>query len=106
MAGHRFLLVENALAAYLNSQGLERVRFEPAILFNRVTGEELTSHTRVRVGQIFQPDQISDAELDGLRLLTMNDEFYFASPALAAKLEQSPFTHIKFSEGLDGFAGA
>lgn len=106
MDGYQFLLVENALASFLKSLGLERVAFEPAVLFNRATGDEQTSHTRVRVGQFFRDDQISDIALDGLRLMTMNDEYYFASPELAVMLEHSPFKYLKLKEGLSGFGAA
>ncbi len=106
MSGYKYLLVENALASYLESLGLERVHFESAVLFDRVTGEEFTSHTRLRVGQLFRDDQISDLALDGPRLLTMNDEYYFVSPELKELLEQGSFEYLQFSEGLNGFAGA
>jgi hypothetical protein len=106
MAGYQSLLVENALAAYLHALGLERVKFEPVVLFNRITGEEQRSHTRIRVGQFFTPDQILDLDLDGPRLLTMNEQDYFASPALKDLLEQGPFSYLRFSEGLSAFAGA
>lgn len=48
MAGYRYLLVEQPLAIFLSELGLERVRHEPAVLFNRTTGEE--HHTHVRLG--------------------------------------------------------
>ena len=52
------------------------------------------------------PFQLLDLPLDGLRLLTMNDQYYFVSPELKAKLEVSPFQYLRFTEGLRGFAGS
>jgi hypothetical protein len=103
MECYQALLVENLLADFLRSLGLNRVKFEPVVLFDRTTGEEQRSHTRVRVGQLFREDQILDMELDGPRLLTLNDEYYFASPDLKNLLERSPFAYLRFSEGLSGF---
>lgn len=104
MSGYQFLLVENELGTFLKSLGIERARFEPVVLFNRTTGEELTTHTRIRVGQFFKHDQILDLDLTGLRLLTMNDEYYFVSPELKDILEQSTFKYLRFNEGLNEFA--
>lgn len=106
MTGYQALLVENELADFLRSLGLDRVKFEPVVLFNRATGEEQSSHTRIHVGQLFREDQILGMELDGPRLLTLNDEYYFASPELKKLLEQSPFSYLSFTEGLSGFAGS
>lgn len=81
LAGYRYLLVEQSLATFLATLGIERVRHEPAVLFNRSTGEELHMHVRLHVGQFFNENQLLDLPLDGLRLLTMNDQDYFVSSA-------------------------
>lgn len=105
MAGYRYLLVEQPLAAFLSQLGLERVRHEPAVLFNRGTGEEHRTYVRLHVGQFFDERQTHGISLEGPRLLTMNDEYYFASPELKSRLEASQFTYLSFSEGLSEFAG-
>ncbi|MES2937230.1 MAG: hypothetical protein V4864_06090 [Pseudomonadota bacterium] len=56
------------------------------------------------VGQSFTENELHDLSLEGPRLLTMNDEYYFASPELKALLEASPFKYLEFSEGLSWFA--
>ena len=105
LAGYRYLLVEQNLATFLATLGIERVRYEPAVLFNRGTGEELHTHVRLSVGQFFNQNQLLDLPLDGLRLLAMDDQYYFVSPELKAELEVSPFRYLRFTEGLSGFAG-
>lgn len=105
LAGYRYLLVEQSLATFLATLGIERVRHEPAVLFNRSTGEELHSHVRLHVGQFFTENQLLDLQLDGLRLLTMNDQDYFVSPELKVRLEAGSFQYLRFAEGLSGFAG-
>jgi hypothetical protein len=105
MCGYRYLLVERQLASFLVELGIEQVRQEPAIVFNRGTGEELHTHVRLHVGQFFQRKQLWDLPLDGLRLLTMDDEFYFASPELKECLEASIYQYLQFTEGLVEFAG-
>jgi hypothetical protein len=102
MAGHQYLVVEKPLAEFLAVQALERVQQEPAILFDRITGDEIRTHVRLRVGQFFHADQISDLPLEGPRLLTLNDEYYFVSQELKEKLE-GPFPYLRFSEGLGEF---
>jgi len=101
MSGYRYLVVERALALFLDELGLERARQEPAVLFNRATGEEMHTHVRLHVSQFFTENMLSDIPLEGLRLLAFNDQYYFVSPALKACLEASPFgSYLEFSEGL------
>lgn len=105
MSGYRYLLVERELALFLHELGLERARQEPAVLFNRATGEEMHTHVRLHVSQFFTEDMLSDIPLEGLRLLAFNEQYYFASPELKDCLEASPFGgYLQFSEGLEGFA--
>jgi hypothetical protein len=105
MSGYRYFLVERALALFLDELGLERAWQEPAVLFNRTTGEEMHTHVRLHVSQFFTQNMLPDLPLEGLRLLTFNDEYYFASPELKACLEASPVGYLQFSEGFSGFAG-
>ncbi|WP_394780087.1 hypothetical protein [Undibacterium sp.] len=105
LSGPGYLLVENELASFLQGLQLERLIYESAILFERSTGTEYRTHTRIRVGQFFKPDQINDLALSGPRLLTMGDEHYFVSEYLKLLLEDSDFNYLSFSEGLGRFAG-
>lgn len=104
MAGRGYLLVETALATFLQQLEVDRVGFRPAILFSPGTGEELGSHVSIRVSQFFRANEILDLDLGGKRLLTLNDQYYFASPELKAVLEVSAFQYLEYSEGLSGFA--
>lgn len=104
--GYGYLLVERTLAEFLAEAGIERVIFQPAIVFDPSTDEEDRSLVRVRVGQFFTSDQIRDLPLDGNRLLTMGDSHVFVSPALKARLDDAGFNYLEFSEGLSGFAAA
>ena len=103
MAGPRYLLVEQALADFLRELALERVRFEPAVLFDRATGVEHRDHVRVRIGQFFTHDQIHDLAVDGCRLMTLNEEYCFASDALVSRLRAAGFPYLRFSLGLSQF---
>lgn len=106
LAGYKFLVVERRLAEFLVEHRVERIACEDAVLFDRTTGEELYTHVRVRVSQYFTQEQIHDLDLSGPRLLTMNDEYYFASPDLKSLLQKGPFPYLCFEEGLGGFAAA
>jgi len=105
LAGFGYLLVELELAKFLRENDVERIVLEDAVLFDRPTGQEFRTHMRVRVRQYFTPEQINDLDLSGLRLLTMNDEYYFVSPDLKERLEQSSFDYLCFKSGLEGFGG-
>jgi hypothetical protein len=105
LCGYQYLIVERALGNFLAGLALERVRFEDAVLFDRGTGEESRTHVRIRVSQFFKADQLSDLALDGMRLLTMDDRDYFVSPDLRNVLSASSFKYLRFTEGLQGFAG-
>jgi len=102
--GHGYLLVERALAEFLQSAETERLQFEPVIVFDPTTSQEDRSLVRIRVGQFFTADQIRDLPLDGNRLLTMGDSYVFASPGLKQALIDAGFGYLRFSEGLSGFA--
>lgn len=104
MPGYHYLLVVHELAEFLKHIDIERVRYEPAVIFSPISGEEYRTHTRIRVGQYFTHDQLRDLPLDGNRLLTMNDQYFFVSPELKARLETGPFPYLRFTEGLRGFA--
>ncbi|MFG6485638.1 hypothetical protein ACG04R_03080 [Roseateles sp. BYS78W] len=104
MTGYRHLLVESSLAEFLQCLPIERVRYEPAVLVNRGTGEEHRTHSRIVVSQFFRPDDLRDIPLEGMRILTMNDEYFFVTAELKNALEASPFQYLQFSEGLSNFA--
>ena len=104
LPGYQYLLVDSVLAEFLQALELGRVSYEPAIIFDRATGKEYRDHIRIRVSQYFTHDQLCDLDVDGLRLLTMDDEFYFVSPALKTLLKQSGFDYLCFSAGLSDFA--
>jgi hypothetical protein len=104
LPGHGYLLVERYLAEFLNEHNVQRIVLEDAVIFDRQLGQEFRTHVRIQVRQYFTSVQINDLDLNGLRLLTMNDEYYFASPELKEQLEQSQFDYLCFSRGLEGFA--
>ncbi|MDC8757301.1 hypothetical protein [Janthinobacterium fluminis] len=105
LPGYGYLLVERRLAEFLVEHDVERIVCEDAVLFDRTSGKEFRTHVQVRVRQYFKSEQINDLDIAGLRLLTMNDEYYFISPELKNLLEQAPFEYLSFREGLSGFAG-
>lgn len=106
LCGPGYLLVEKALGKFFVEQGVERIQCEDAIIFDRPSDAEFRTHLRIRVGQYFTVDQISDLDLVGPRLLTMNDDCYFVSRDLRERLQRSPFDYLTFSEGLSRIGGA
>lgn len=104
LPGYGYLLVEKRLSEFLVEHGVVRIVCQDVVLFDRPSGKEFRSHARIRVKQYFTPEEINDLDLTGLRLLTMNDEYYFVSKELKELLELARFDYLRFSEGLDGFA--
>jgi hypothetical protein len=105
MDGYRYLLVEESLARFLQALDVAGIRIEPAIIYNRESGEEIRSHSRIHVSHYFAPLDIRDLRLSGMKMQAMLDEHYFVSPELMAALRDSPFKFLVFTEGLADFAG-
>ena len=105
LPGFGYLLVERRLADFFVENDVQRIVCEDAVLFDRASGKEYKTHVRVLVRQYFKPEEINDLDLEGPRLLTMNDEYYFVSPELKTLLQSASFEYFRFSRGLEGFAG-
>ncbi len=105
IVGFRFVLANEDLVSHLKSLEIERVTYEPAVIWDPKRRIELTTHNRLRVGQYFEADQINDLDLDGHRLLVMGDSYLFVSPSLKRALDKEGFDYLRFNEGLTQFAG-
>jgi hypothetical protein len=73
MVGYEYVLVERELADYLTDLDLPRVEIVDAIIYQPRTGEQIRTHQRLVVGQRFSHGMIRDLNLDGERLLLMDD---------------------------------
>ena len=104
VAGHRHTLIERELAEFLRQLQVPRIELVPAVIWDPSTRVELRTHDRLTIGQFFSSDQINDLNLEGDRLLTLGDEYVFASPSLKERLEAAGFEYLHFSSGLTGFA--
>ena len=104
--GHKYLLVDRALAKYLKSLKVPQVTFAPAVIVNRVTGEEHRSHTRVFIHKSLSQGEVKTLTLEGRQILAMNGEHFFVSPSLKFALEANEFSYLQFTEGLSAFASA
>lgn len=103
MIGFQYVLAEHALASFLGELNIERIRIEPAIIWERDKNTEAHNHCQIYVGQTFSSDQINDLNLDGRRLLLMDESYLFSSPELAETLDRSEFDYLEFSIGLNRF---
>jgi hypothetical protein len=104
MSGYDYLLVETKLAQYLENLNVEITTFRDVVILARSKNEEYHSHKEVIISQHFNSDEINDLDLDGDRILMMDDQYVFVSPSLKEKLEKSEFGYLRFSEGLSNFA--
>jgi len=105
MIGHEYVLVEAELAEYLSILDLPCVEIIDAVIFDPRRKREIRPHKQLQIGQRFSSDMIRDINLDGERLLIMDDACLFASPLLKQRLEVSAFQYLRFSEALNEFAG-
>ena len=103
ITGHDYVLAGKPLAKYLRQVGVEGTRYRPVVILERDSGVENHDYEELIVEQIFSSDQIRDLNLDGKRLLLMDNRYLFASPELKSELEMSCFD-FHFSEGLSRFA--
>jgi len=103
MIGYRYVLADQELSKLFESLDLDRVEISPAIIWNRQIDKEFHTHHRIRIGQFFSPDQINDLNLDGDRLLIMNNESVFVSPGLKERLECAKLGFLRFTKGLSEF---
>lgn len=104
MGGYQYLLAEETLGHFLQKLNLPLVRYSPAVVFNPLTGEEIRSFIRIYADHVFEPKQIHELPLDGLRLFRMGSA-HFVSPELKVRLKRNWAGALCFSEGLSEFAG-
>ena len=105
MCGYGYLLVERELANFLEGLGLERAVFKDALIYDPVAKEEIKTHLEIVLNQHFSSIDIRGINLDGDKLLMMDNQYIFVTPSLKDKLTKSEFSYLKFSEGLSEFAG-
>jgi hypothetical protein len=105
IVGPRYVLVEEPLAKYLQELLIPNIEIVRAVVWDRASNVEIRTHWQVKIGQWFSADQIKDLDLNGERLLVLNDEHVFCSPALGRLLKDGGFPYLRFREGLEWFAG-
>ena len=105
-SGYQYLLLGRILSKYFKSLDVPQVTYQPVVIMNRVTGEQIRSHTRVFVHRTIRQDEIKSLSLEGRHLLVMNGEHFFVSPTLKFALEANEFPYLQFTEGLSAFASA
>jgi hypothetical protein len=105
MVGYGYVLVEEALGAYLEILELPRVDIISTVILEPRQQLEIRTYQQLIIEQRFSPDMINDLDLEGERLLLMGNREVFASDLLKRRLENSPFQYLCFSEGLSNFTG-
>ena len=105
MIGHGYVLVEAGLAQYLVDLHLPGVEIIDAIIYEPWLRQEISTYKQLRIDQHFRWDMIRDIDLDGETFLLMDQEYVFVTAPLRERLQASGFDYLRFSEGLDGFAG-
>ena len=104
MVGYEYVLVESALAEYLEVLDLPRLEIIGAVVYDPRKKLEIHTYQQLQVDQGFSSDMIRDINLDGERFLLMGERYLFVSPLLKQRLEMSPFKYLRFTEGLSEFA--
>ena len=100
----QLVLAEERMSLLLAALEVPRIRIEPAVVYLAGGQGQVHSHSRIRVGQYFTLDQSNDLNIEGDRLLTLNDESLFVTSSLKEKLEEAELEYLKFSKGLSEFA--
>lgn len=106
MYGYGYYLAEPTLTEFFKELDMPGIRFEPAVIWHRRIDKEYSTHSNLLIDRFFTPETITELDLDGNQVYSMNDSYLFVSPGLKARLESFPFTYLRFSEGLSSFAGS
>jgi len=104
MNGFGYVLIQPDLAQFIEELDIDRIQFEPAVVWHRGKDVEYGPYVNLRVGQWFNAQMIDELDLSEYKMYSLNDTYLFVSPALKQKLEASPFNYLFFSEGLASFA--
>jgi len=73
---------------------IDRIQFEPAVVWHRGKDVEYGPYVNLRVGQWFNAQMIDELDLSEYKMYSLNDTYLFVSPALKQKLEASPFNYL------------
>ena len=103
MIGSNYILAELRFIEILEELNVERISNDDAVILRRRTGEEYRTHRRLKIGQCFQSEMINDLNVDGNRLLLMDNTYLFCSPLLKSSLEKYRLSYLSFTEGLSNF---
>ena len=102
MVGFKYILVKHSIAVYLKALDIDRVKFNPAIIWHRKEDIEDLSYTQIEVNHHFDSQNMNALNLDGSKFLLMDNRYLFVTPELKTKLETSPLNWT-FSEGFSNF---
>ena len=75
MIGYKYVLFDSDIADYIAPLEIQRVKYTPAIIWNRKTGVEYRKYTQLIVSHHFDSVQINDIDLDGMRFLIMDNRY-------------------------------
>ena len=106
MTGPEYVVCERIFIDLMDSLGCEGFTAEPVTLFRRRKAEEIQGYFRLRIHRGFSSDQINDLDLDGDRLLLMDNSHLFCTPSIGNKLQSARAPYFELSVGLSRFGGA
>lgn len=102
MIGFKYILLDNEIAAKLQNINIERVSFQPAVIWNRKTDTEYTNYQLMTVHRHFDSSNLNDIDLDGKQFLILDNRYLFVTPELKRELEASGLK-LSYSEGFSNF---
>ena len=99
--GVQYVLADKKLASFLQSLDLDQVSFQPVVLWNRKSDEEIHTHSLVSIGRCVEESQVAHIELDGYQLCSIEpfSKEIFVSGLLKEALENAGFEYLQFREG-------
>jgi hypothetical protein len=102
MIGHGYVLFQNDIAERIKSIDITRMRFEPAIIWNRKTDKEYTDYQSLITDRHFDSNNLYDVNLEGKQFLILDSTYLFATPDLKIALEKLELG-IRFNSGFENF---
>lgn len=102
MIGHKYILVRDDVVEKIIDTGVERVSFEPAIIWNRKTDKSYSNYQKMTSHRHFDSSNLNDIDIERKQFLILDNHYLFATPELKVALESLELG-LKFSEGFGNF---
>ena len=102
MIGHKYTLVRDDVVEKIIDTGVERVSFEPAIIWNRKINKVYSNYQKMTSHRHIESSNLNSIDIEGKQFLVLDNHHLFATPELKLALESLDLG-LKFRERFGNF---